>query len=135
MAAFDAPEREYCVVRRARTNTPLQALVMLHDPQSIEAARGLATRIMSEASDDIAEQISLGFRISLARKPNTEELQVLMQLYWEQLAEFRKTPQSAVRLLAIGESIPGANLDSAELAAWTTVARVLLNLSEFVTKE
>ena len=135
MAAFDAPEREYCVVRRARTNTPLQALVMLHDPQSIEAARGLATRIMTEASDDIAEQISLGFRISLARKPNTEELQVLIPFYSQQLAEFRKTPQSAVRLLAIGESIPGANLDSAELAAWTTVARVLLNLSEFVTKE
>jgi len=133
MATFDAPEREYCVVRRSRTNTPLQAFVMLHDPQFVEAARHLGALMMQTPGGE-NERILAGFERATARQPTAEELTVLREMRTERLQQYRDDPQAAERLLNIGESPRDESLDPAEHASWTTIARMLLNLSEFVTK-
>jgi hypothetical protein len=134
LATFDAPEREYCVVQRSRTNTPLQAFVLLHDPQFIEAARKLGERMMLEAGPDPAARIALGFEICTARKPTENEAALLMKTLNEWLAHYKGDPEGAAKVLAVGQSPRDASLDTSELAAYTTVARLLLNLSEFITK-
>lgn len=134
MAAFDAPEREFCVVRRSRTNTPLQAFVMLHDPQFVEAARHLAGRMLTEGGTTLQDRIEFGFQLCYARKPHATELVVLSETVIQRLAQYREQPDAAERLLSVGDSAAGTAHDAAELAAWTSAARVLLNLSEFVTK-
>jgi len=133
MATFDAPEREFCLVRRSRTNTPLQAFVMLHDPQFIEAARHLAARMMT-ANKSTEERIAFGFRVITARKPSPREIQILSRLYTKRVAHYQANPKAAVSLLAIGESAIPQHQSPTELAAWTTVARTMLNLSEAITK-
>ncbi|SVA83503.1 uncharacterized protein METZ01_LOCUS136357, partial [marine metagenome] len=133
MATFDAPEREFCLVRRSRTNTPLQAFVMLHDPQFVEAARHLAERMMS-ASDNPDGCIEHGFRLATSRLPNNKEKVVLHQLFRERLLFYRKDKKAAKAVLSVGESIRKVNLSEPEQAAWTTVARALLNLSETISK-
>ena len=133
MATFDAPEREFCLVRRSRTNTPLQAFVMLHDPQFVEAARHLAKHMMN-ASKKPEEQLEHGFRLTTSRLPNEKEKGVLHRLFKERLAFYRKEPKAAKTLLSVGESKRQENLPEAEHAAWITVARALLNLSETITK-
>ena len=133
MATFDAPEREFCLVRRSRTNTPLQAFVMLHDPQFIEAARHLAARMMT-ASKSTEERIAFGFRVITARKPSPREIQILSRLYAKRMAHYQANPKAAESLLTIGESATPQHQSPAELAAWTTVARTMLNLSEAITK-
>jgi hypothetical protein len=133
MATFDAPEREFCLVRRSRTNTPLQAFVLLHDPQFVEAARQLATQMMAAAKQP-ADRIAHGFRIVTARQPNAREQKILQRLYAERLAFYKKNPKAAETLLAIGESKNPEDLPAAEHAAWTTVARAMMNLSETITK-
>jgi hypothetical protein len=134
MAAFDAPEREYCVVRRSRTNTPLQALVLLHDPQFVEAARHLGRRMLREGGGSVEQRIRYGFLLAVSRPPTDRELALVRDVLDQRLTQYRQDPQAASRLLAVGESPSAESLDPAELAAWTTVGRVLLNLSEFVTK-
>ncbi|MCO6455694.1 MAG: PSD1 domain-containing protein [Pirellulaceae bacterium] len=134
LAAFDAPEREYCVVRRSRTNTPLQSLVLLHDPQFVEAARHLGQWMLTHGGPTAQQRIAAGFQRCLCRPPNEEELQVLHEILQERLAQYRNQPEEARRVLQVGESPHDESLDTAELAAWTTVARVMMNLSEFVTK-
>jgi hypothetical protein len=133
MATFDAPEREFCLVRRSRTNTPLQAFVMLHDPQFIEAARHLAKHMMS-ASKKPVDQLEYGFRLATSRLPNEREKSVLHRLFMERMAYYNKEPKAAKALLSVGESRLQENLPEAEHAAWITVARALLNLSETITK-
>jgi mono/diheme cytochrome c family protein len=133
LVTFDAPDRETCVVRRARTNTPLQALVLMNDPTYVEAARKLAERLMTEARTP-EERIVLAFRLATARSPSTAEVSVLKKVYDAQLAVYRKDAKAALKLLSVGESPRDPQWEPAELATWTTVASVILNLDETVTK-
>jgi len=135
LLTFDAPSREACTVRRSRTNTPLQALVLLNDKQYVEAARKLAERMMTEASAAPAERAAFGFRLATSRKPSASELAVLLKVYESELAEFRADAESATKLLAYGAAKRNEALDVNDLAAWTMVANMILNLDETVTKE
>jgi hypothetical protein len=132
---FDAPDREKCTARRARTNTPLQALVLMNDPTYVEAARALAQRMIAEAGRDPGARINFAFRLATARKPTAKERQVLRDLAERETVEYRRNQEAASRLLQVGESKHDGKLDSAELAAWTTVASVILNLDETITKQ
>ncbi len=134
VATFDAPSREYCVVRRSSTNTPLQAFVMLHDPQFVEAARHLAMRMIHEGGDDVASRVSFGFQCCTSRTPSDSERQILLDTYAERVAEYRSDGGAADRLLSVGVSQVDKSIEAAELAAMTQVARMLMNLSEFLTK-
>jgi hypothetical protein len=133
MATFDAPNREVCTVRRVRTNTPLQALVTLNDPVYVEAAQALARRTLAGGStvDDRARH---AFRLCLCRPPHDEELARLVGLYQQTLAALERTPDAAHRLATepLGAAPPGTS--EAELAAWTVVGNVLLNLDETLMK-
>ena len=131
---FDGPTRETCTVRRARTNTPLQALLLLNDVTYIEAARGLATRMLRADCKDVTERLRYGFRCTTSRLPNENEAEALKRLYENQLSVFRAAPQSADKLLHVGESPVDPSFEACELAAWTMVANVLLNLDEVVTQ-
>jgi hypothetical protein len=134
LATFDAPDRETCVVRRARTNTPLQALVLMNDPTYVESSRKMAERILREGGATIDEQITFAFRLATSRRPRANELAVLHRIYDQQLAHFQSQDALAQKLLKVGESPRDANLKTAELAAWTMVANVILNLDETVTR-
>jgi hypothetical protein len=134
MAAFDAPGREFCRVRRSRTNTPLQAFVLLHDPQFVEAARHLAGRMLTEAGPTNHERIVYGFRICQSRPPTEPELAVLSELVEKRIAQYRADPDAARQLVSVGDTPVEQSFDEADLAAWATVGRVVMNLSEFVTK-
>jgi hypothetical protein len=133
LATFDAPDRETCTVRRPRTNTPLQALILMNDPTYVEASRKLAERMMSEPATP-EERIAFAFRLATARRPQSGEIAVLRKIFDEQLGVYRKDRDAAVKLLGVGESGRNENLDPVELAAWATVASVILNLDETVTK-
>jgi len=135
LSTFDAPDREKCTVRRPRTNTPLQALVLLNDPTYVEAARVLAERLIHEAGKDPATRIRLGYRLALAREPMPAESDVLLTIAAQQAGEFQAHPQDAGELLTVGERPYDNKLDPAELAAWTMVASTILNLDETITKE
>lgn len=135
LSTFDAPDREKCTARRARTNTPLQALVLLNDPTYIEAARALAERVLTEADDDSGERIDQVYRLAMARRPTPNERDVLLTLLDQQRKTFEADPNAAQELLQVGESKPNPNLNQNELAAWTTLASTILNLDEAITKE
>ncbi|MGH9839921.1 MAG: DUF1553 domain-containing protein [Blastocatellia bacterium] len=135
LATFDAPDREKCVIRRAVTNTPLQALVLMNDPTYLEAARVLAARALREGGKDANSRIAFVFRMATARKPSAREIAVLRELLNRQQANYRRDLKSAASLLRIGESASDATMDPAELAAWTMVASAILNLDETITKE
>jgi hypothetical protein len=134
LSTFDAPDREVCTVRRSRTNTPLQALVLLNDPTYIESSRKLAERILTEAGPTPQERINFVFRLATARLPNPAEMQVLEQAYERQSARYHGNPGLADKLLHVGESDVHPNLDKPELAAWTMISSIILNLDETVTK-
>ena len=134
-ATFDAPDREKCTARRTLTNTPLQALALLNDPTYVEAARALAQRTLIEGGDDVNDRLAYAFRLATARKPTRKERGVLRSLLAERLASFQQNRHSALELLRVGESARDKRLDPSELAAWTTVASVILNLDETITKE
>ena len=135
LVTFDAPDREKCVSLRSRTNTPLQALAMINDPTYVEAARALAERMMNEGGRDPARRIRHGFRLATARVPNRPELNILLDAARQQLRNYRKDKKAAAALLAVGESSSEKNRDVSEMAAWTTVASMILNLDETITKE
>ena len=134
LATFDAPDRETCTVRRARTNTPLQALILLNDPTYVEASRKLAERILTEGGQTTDERITFAFRLATARTPSVKELAVLRQIVDRQAADYKHDADAALKLVSVGESPRNDKLDVAELAAWTTLASVILNLDETVTK-
>jgi hypothetical protein len=135
MVAFDAPTREYCVVRRSRTNTPLQALVTLNDPAYVEAAQALARRVMRDGGADVPSRAAFAFRTTLARDPSAKEIERLVKAYHRELEHFRADAAAAKALTtSVPLGPPPSEMDAAELAAWTVVANVLLNLDETVTK-
>ena len=134
LRTFDAPGREFCTVRRSRTNTPLQALLLLQGPQYVEAARQLAARMMIEGGESPESRISLGFELVTARQPNPQELKIMTQLYQERLRQFQQNQETALNMLNVGESPRDTRLDVAEHAAWMAVARLLLNLDETINK-
>jgi hypothetical protein len=134
MTTFDAPSREVCTVRRPRTNTPLQALALMNDPQYVEASRALATRMIKQGSADVEQRIDFGFRLATARPPSEKEKEVLLSVYKEQLAQYSANKEAATKLLSVGESKPDPAIDTAELAAWTSVASMILNLDATITK-
>lgn len=133
MTTLDAGSRETCAVRRIRTNTPLQALVLLNDESFVEAAGGLALRTI-EATNSIDDALVHGFRAATARTPDAGELTILRDLHDAALARFRDSPESAAALLAAARITGPTELDPAEVAARIVVANVLLNLDEFVTR-
>ncbi len=133
MSTFDAPDRESCVIRRSRTNTPLQALVLLNDPTYIEAARKLAERVCIAAESD-DERIRLAFRIVLARTPDAEELATVEQAVESAREHFAAHPEAIDPLLSIGASPRSDRIPPAEQAAWTTSMSMLLNLDETISK-
>jgi hypothetical protein len=133
MLAFDAPSREACTVSRSRTNTPLQALVLLNDVQFVEAARALAGDINSaEAGDNISDQLTGAFTRVIGRPPDDTECQLLEAIYHEQLALFESGEQQAESFLKLGESKPPADVAPNHLAALTVVCQTLLNLDAAV---
>ncbi|HVK57576.1 MAG TPA: DUF1553 domain-containing protein, partial [Candidatus Kapabacteria bacterium] len=134
MLLFDAPTREYCVVRRPRTNTPLQALAMLNDPQIVEASRAFGYRLLCRPDADDRSRLAYAFRLATSRNPSDEELSTLLDVLQKQQADFARDAASAQKFLSIGEWKPQASLDQSKLAAWTTVASILMNLDETVTK-
>ncbi len=134
MSILDAPSRESCVVRRERTDTPLQALMMLNDPQYFECARAMAERAMHEGGATPEERVAYLFRLATARKPNAGETAELLANYKDQLAEYTRDAEAAKKLIAIGEAKPDAKLNASELAAYTMVANLILNLDEVITR-
>jgi len=134
MATFDAPERESCVVRRARTNTPLQALVLMNNPIYVEASRAFAQRIMKEAAARPSTRIAHAFRLATARWPQPEELAVLVDLYQQQVQRFEGDEEAATAVLSVGDFADDGSLNVKELAAYTLVANMILNLDEAITK-
>ncbi|OWK38113.1 PSD1 and planctomycete cytochrome C domain-containing protein [Fimbriiglobus ruber] len=134
LVTLDAPDREVCTVRRPRTNTPLQALVLMNDPTYVEAARKLAERTMTEGGATAAERITFAFRLAAARKPAEPEVRVLQRVLDTQREKYRAAPDAAKKLLAVGASPRNEKLDAAELAAWTMVATTILNLDEVLTR-
>jgi hypothetical protein len=133
MSTLDAPDREVCTVRRPRTNTPLQALVLMNDPTYIEASRKFAERLLLAARTE-DERFALAFHMVTGRAANDRELAALRKVYAEQLARYRKNIASAVELLKTGEAPYDNRFNLSELAAWTMVASTLLNLDETMTK-
>ncbi len=132
MATFDAPNREVCTVRRPRTNTPLQALVTLNDPVYVEAAQALARRMIREGGSNAADRAIRGFRLVLARSPTGPEIDRLIKLFDDAAAEYHSDAAAAKQMATEPLGNPPADLgaDTADLAAWTVVANVLLNLDE-----
>ena len=133
-ATFDAPSREVCTFVRQRTQTPLQSLVLMNDPAYVEAARGLAERVLREEPKDTDKRLVRAFRHTLGRVPQSDEVLVLQKTYAQQLASFRQDSEAARALLKVGESPLPEKTDPAELAAMTAVANVLLNLNETISK-
>ncbi len=133
LLTFDSPTREKCAVRRARTNTPLQSLVLLNDETYIEAARVLATWAQSLKGSE-AERLALAFRRVTSRTPDAEELRLLSGLLSRQRAHFTADREAAAKLVAAGASTHGKDLNPVELAAWTLTLHALLNLDETITR-
>jgi hypothetical protein len=134
LVAFDAPSREVCTSARLVTNTPLQALVLMNDPVYVEAARSLGQRALREGGSTTAQRLTFAFELCTARKPTAGELEILLGIHERQLAKFRQDVATAQHLVNTGESERPGDVDVSELAAWTAVGSVLLNLDETITK-
>jgi hypothetical protein len=133
MAAFDAPNREVCTIRRDRTNTPLQALVTLNDPVYVEAAQSLARR-MAKVEGDVAAKARRGFRLCVAREPSDVELKTLVNLHERALERYAEDLEQARRMATVPLGDPPSDMEIPDLAAWTVVGNVLLNLDEMFMK-
>lgn len=134
MNIFDAPSREACTARRERTNTPTQALMLMNDPQFFEAARAFAERTIKEGGSTAAQRMAYAFETATARLPKTDEMSILLNTFQAHLEEFKADPEAAKKLIVVGESPPDANLDPVELAAWTMITNLILNLDEVINK-
>ena len=133
MLAFDATTREECTAERTRSNIPQQALTLLNDPSFVEAARGLAVRTLKEAQGDDTARMDWLWRETLQRLPTAEERSALMGLLAKHRSEYKTDLPAAQALSKIGNPAP-ADIDAVELAAWSSVTRVLINLHEFITR-
>jgi mono/diheme cytochrome c family protein len=134
LLAFDAPSREECTVERARSNIPQQALVLLNDPTYVEAARALAVRMLTSSNAAAEDRIEWLFQAVLSRQPTDRELEVLQGVIERQLESYQQDPDAAKQLLAVGRFPVPEELDTVELAAWSSVTRVMLNLHETITR-
>jgi len=134
LSTFDAPDREFCVARRLRTNTPLQALALMNDPIQLESARDFAARMIAQGGKDPADRLKYGFELATARTPATDELNKLSTLLDQRLSYYRDEPEEAKSLVAVGASKCPAELNAAELAAYSNVASLILNLDETITR-
>ena len=134
MTAFDAPSREFCLARRDRTTTPLQALALLNDPQFVEAARVLAEKLIVRHGDDLDGRVVTAFRSLTSRMPSAGELAVLRRLYERQHAHFAAHLPEAAEYVATGEAPRNMQLDPADHAATTALVQALMNFDECVTK-
>jgi hypothetical protein len=134
LLAFDAPSREECTVDRPRSSTPLQALVLLNDPNYVEAARAFAEKALRQGGTTDSERLTWAYRRALSRLPRPEETKVLTELLTKHRVEFAKDLVGANKLLKVGEWPAPKDMPATELAAWTSVARVILNLHETITR-
>jgi hypothetical protein len=134
MATFDAPSREICAIKRVRTNTPLQALVTLNDSVYVEAAQALARRIVREGGSSIEDRVRYALQLCLCRPPRPEQVERLIGLYQGEYARYQKNREAAVALASEPLGPLPAEMDPADLAAWTALANVLLNLDGVLTK-
>jgi hypothetical protein len=134
LLAFDAPSREECTADRVRSNTPLQSLVLLNDPIYVEAARVFAEKVLTAGGATPSERLAYAYRRALSRAPRSEEERLLLPLLEKHLAEYRQDPEAARKLISVGTSPSPTPLDPGELAAWTSLTRVLLNLHETITR-
>ncbi len=134
LLAFDAPNREECTADRARSNTPLQSLVLLNDPSYVEAARALAEITIRQGGATTADRLNFAFRRAISRTATADEMAVLEQLLESHLAEYNANPAAAAEVLSVGAKPAAEDLPKPELAAWTSVARTILNLHEVITR-
>jgi hypothetical protein len=134
MIAFDAPRRAVCAAKRERTDSPLQALILLNGTQYVEAARVLGEKLHRETKGDVASMIEEGFRRCLSRPPDGREREIMQQLYREQLAHFQAKPDEADALLKTGNTKPGADIPPPAAAAATILAQTLMNHDASVVK-
>ncbi len=134
MTVFDAPDREVCTVRRSITNTPLQALTLLNDPIFVEAARKLAERSMREGGASPQERLNFAFRVATGRDPDVKELAILRQTLDKMLTDYKADAAGAKALLRLGASPSDPSIAAGELAAYTAVVNMILNMDEVITK-
>jgi hypothetical protein len=135
MQVFDASSREYCTVRETRTNTPLQALNLMNDTTYVEAARLMAQRMMTEGGPKPEDRLGLGLRLATGRRPDESETRLLRDNLQMQMKYFQGHPKEATKLLAVGVKPADKTLNSEELAAYSMVASLILNLDEVITKQ
>ncbi|RPF84220.1 MAG: DUF1553 domain-containing protein [Roseibacillus sp. TMED18] len=131
---FDGSTRETCIGRRERTNTPLQALALMNDITFVEAARGLATRMITEGGNDGTARLRFAFRLVTGRPPSESEITILGDALQHHLRNYQADAEAALELLKVGESAPPDKVSSSELAAYTALANTLLNLHETITR-
>ncbi len=134
LMSFDAPSREECTAERSRSNIPQQALALLNDPSYVEASRALAERIVAEGGPDMPSKMAWAFDVVLSRRPSADEARVVGALYEKHLGEFRQDQESAKSFLGVGQRSVTSGVGIDELAAWTSVARTILNLHESITR-
>ena len=134
MMAFDAPSRQECTAERSTSNTPMQALTLLNDPTYVETARVFGARIFKEGGKTPTERIHWAFQQALSRLPQPKELEIIAGLYEKHKTEYTGNPDAAKALAATGEAPATQGIEPIELAAWTSVARVILNLHETITR-
>jgi hypothetical protein len=134
MNTFDAPDRSHCVVKRQKTSTPLQSLILMNDPQFVEAARIIAERVMKETEDNIEARITHAFRLLTSRRPTQQEVNLLKEMYQEQHQKFAQFPEKTKGLLEAGEYPVDRSLDQAALAANAVMVNTIMNHDASVTK-
>ena len=135
MMTFDASTREICIVRTGRTNTPLQALNLMNDVTYIEAARRLAERMIADGGGNPEERLSYGYRAATAHRPTPQAQTVLLEGFQHYLESYQSDRSAALALVSMGESSRDETMDVAELASYTMVASLILNLDGTITKE
>jgi hypothetical protein len=133
MIMFDASNRDQCEVKRSKTNTPLQALIMLNDPTVLEASRSFAQRLLAE-QNTLDDKITKAFQTIICRKPSQKEKAILTAYFKEQLALFQNKKLDAVKTLAIGASELNRAIDLNKSAALMKVVSTIYNLEEAITK-
>ncbi|MBI1176614.1 DUF1553 domain-containing protein [bacterium] len=135
LSTFDAPDRESCTVRRERTDTPLQALLLMNDPQYVEAARALAQRSWHEGGETDAQRAARMYKLATCRDASPEEVKELVTSYQDEWKHYQKSPEKAGELLAVGSYPVDKSIDPMQLAAWTVTANMVLNLDEVIMKD
>jgi len=134
LLAFDAPSREECTVERVNSNTPMQALALLNDPTYVEAARTLAEQVVRKGGVSVKDRINWTYLRTLDRKPTSEEFKLIYDLYQKQIDRYTHNPDNATKLISAGEHPVPKDLNPSEVAAWTSISRVVLNLHETITR-